>query len=242
MNQHLKWTPAEINILLAHYAHTPEANLLALLPGRTWRAVRREACKHKVRREDWRLKHLRWTEKEIDTLRRVYPMSGISGTLALLPRFSRAAVCQQAHKLGIKAPPRPKKDDSAARKERLKKLLAKKPLPRKAARVVAKPRPAARVAKPKVEKVAKVPVVKSTPKALSPAGKHDHKASTPNANAQRAARLASEQAKKQQPAVTADMIRRLPGAHPARLAWTRAASKGPDAAAEAYYSAMQQAA
>jgi hypothetical protein len=65
---------------------------------------------------------------------------------------------------------------------------------------------------------------------------------TPNLNTRAEQRRLAEklQEQKPKPYVTADQLRALSATHPARLAWTRAAYHGPQAATDAFHQAMSQ--
>lgn len=168
-----------------------------------------------------------WSERELAALREHYPTKGGPYLRTVLGR-SQQAISDKASRLGIvytggvdKVELQAQRKAARAERRKMKEAARREKLAHR--------QPVGRPRKPVVAVV--VAPVKRSP-------------ATPNLNARAEARRKAErtQQAKPKPYVTADQLRKLPAAHPARLAYTRAAYHGPAAATEAFYAAMKQAA
>jgi len=96
----MKWTQAEIDILLENHGRKTHAQIAAMLPGRTEGAVRNKC---------WRLGYVdsrAWTAGELELLRRHYTDGGTDGSVhlgALEKKLGRhrTNICAKARVLGL---------------------------------------------------------------------------------------------------------------------------------------------
>jgi hypothetical protein len=88
------WTEAEVATLCARYAKTPRAQMMAMLPGRTWSAIQLRASRLSVKAPRW------WTEHEDALLREMWPETG-RRTIMKKIRRTWNAIAQRAHALGL---------------------------------------------------------------------------------------------------------------------------------------------
>jgi len=104
-----RWTPEELAILEEYYETATIDELMAMLPGRTWRAI--TLCGNKLGlsrarmsggRGRRRKKLERWTEEEDRILRRLY--AGEISSVEALDKLDRSpsAMRRRAHRLGLK--------------------------------------------------------------------------------------------------------------------------------------------
>lgn len=89
------WTVPERTLIATHYATAARPDLLALLPGRTWRAIQLQASKLGVDRNGT------WQPGEDAHLRTHYAATARPDLLALLPGRSWGALQERATKLGL---------------------------------------------------------------------------------------------------------------------------------------------
>lgn len=97
----LQWTSPELSTLRKHYESASVADLLLMLPGRTYGVIKQKAKRLGLSRS-----HLRtpWTEKDDATICQHYPHSSLETLLSLLPRRSLHAIRRRASDLGVVRP------------------------------------------------------------------------------------------------------------------------------------------
>lgn len=203
------FTPAEVALLKEIFPTcATRAELQAAFPERTMLGIRCKAAQLGLRRDVAPMVY--WTPAEDALLVQHY---ADKGTVFLAKRLNRTqqAIKQRASRLGIKC------------------LLIGQPV--KNPRV---PAPTAHDPRPKNDHTLRPLAVgvQVDPVKRSP--------DTPTLNTRAEVKRRAEAAEKQKPKpyVTAEEIRSLSAAHPARLAWTRAAYNGPAAATAAFREAM----
>lgn len=214
------FTPEERAVVTAHYPTATREQIEALLPGRPWNSIRTLAFRLKVRRQVEVTSPTSWTPEELAILRAEFPRQG-SHKVADLLGCSRGRVLLCAKKLKLERLPRERKP---------------KPMPLKAEKParVAKPKPTPPAKADKqllvqAQQAARVAPVKRTPAAP-----------TVDVRAEQRRLAAEREAKKPKPYVVAADFAGLGATHPARVAYTREARNGPQAATDAFRAAMQQ--
>lgn len=224
----LDYTPAELAALRAHFPVSARPVLLAALPGRSWNSVRKQAQALRLRRPT---PH-DWTPAQVALLRAHYPLGGAKRTAELTGR-NASACSDKAYHLGIKYTPASRRPRPAGRTS-APKAPAASPPPRPKERVPPTRKPAR---EPKA-KAAAAPKLATAPKALArpPA---PPTARTPNLLAQKATRQRQEVTRREATDWLSD-LKRLPGSHPARLAFTIGARRGLAAGKAAYLQALAQ--
>lgn len=95
------WTEPELDVVRKQYRKRGPRGCAELLPDRTESAITNRARALGLQRT----KRL-WSTGEISLLSREYPIGGLAGCVAVLRR-SEQAIYQQAHNLGLSAPPYP---------------------------------------------------------------------------------------------------------------------------------------
>ena len=106
--KHRAWTEAERAILQEHYAVAPQDELMALLPGRTWEAIRKMATRLKLSRENVAIPQgdeFAYTAEEDELVRRYYA-GEITREEATSTGRSTASLKKRAKRLGIEWQPR----------------------------------------------------------------------------------------------------------------------------------------
>lgn len=221
------WASAELDLLRTHYAaRTPRAEILGLLPARTWKAIVGRAHSLGLSRGH------QWTEVEIEHLRAYYPREGTKGVREWVPRFSAQQIRQKACLLGILSVrhpgPPPAKPLSPSKQRRADARNANR-----ASRLLTPqvPKP------PRVRKTAKVAApIEPKPDPVRPPSIR-----TPNLTAQKNAVAAKQKQAAEKPPgyVSAEQIKALAPNHPARIAYTVGASRGGmPAAQKAFHETM----
>lgn len=109
-----KWTEDEEQIMREHFPHTTQAQMLALLPGRTKSTIKAKARDMRLRktaeaivscnRENCRGKDL-WDDEEVALLRRLWTTAPIEEVYAAFaPRRVKRGVARKAETLKLKRP------------------------------------------------------------------------------------------------------------------------------------------
>lgn len=68
------WTDEQIEIVKQNYSTMPQNHLLALLPDKTWNAVKYQAQLQGLKREKWDRPSQDWTQEQLDCLKQYYPI------------------------------------------------------------------------------------------------------------------------------------------------------------------------
>lgn len=91
-----RWTPAELALVESSYCKLGPSGLVPLLPGRTWRAIKRMACELGVA-----TRQRRWTREEDDILRQHVARLGAKRVARMLEGRDAGAVHDRCALLGI---------------------------------------------------------------------------------------------------------------------------------------------
>ena len=68
------WTDEQIEIVKQNYSTMPQNELLALLPDKTWNAVKYQAQLQGIKREQWDRPSQDWIQEELSCLKQYYPI------------------------------------------------------------------------------------------------------------------------------------------------------------------------
>jgi len=231
MGGRVRYTEQERELIRALYPTASVPALLAALPGRTLKALGKEAQDMGLAR-----RAIVWQPASIDYLRANYAAigpAGVAQALGLLPRQVKAKACLL--KITCRKPAAPK----LATVKKVKP--AAPPTPVKAPKGKLTPPPALPKALTALPEHDPRPKSKNTLKPLHIVGaatKADPR--TPVLNASKAIRQRGEKAAKAE-SIT-EQVKKLPYGHPARMAYMLNAKHGGPAATAAFHAAINQAA
>jgi len=97
----LKYTKGEMQILLNNYPITTDEQILALLPGRTLDAIRRQANLLGIRKLKKKAREDHWKGWELQYLRENYSTGDMTEIRAKMPHRSKVSIQRAAQKMGV---------------------------------------------------------------------------------------------------------------------------------------------
>lgn len=96
------WSEAELDILAKHYGTATKAQILALLPKRTWRAIKGMA----YTRGNLTQRMIPWTAEQLETMRKHYEDLGAAVLAKMIGRTPVSVWCR-AKAMGLKVAKKP---------------------------------------------------------------------------------------------------------------------------------------
>jgi hypothetical protein len=114
-----RYSAHEQAILNQHYNVASRETLLALLPGRTWKALNMQACRMKINERPFSVRYPRWSAASEQLMRELYPTNGGKFMAKLLGRTLKT-IFQKAQRMklrftGTPKPPKPPRPPKAVK-------------------------------------------------------------------------------------------------------------------------------